>query len=345
MACSHPLFSYWRTDAYGNRDKVFASNHNAPFIQKNGHIYSEKIELPCGQCAACRLEYSRQWAVRCSLEAEQWTHNYFVTLTYNESHVPYNSFEYIDFYTGEVNSDIALTLVPKDLQDFFKRLRINFKRKYDFPSDDSPGIRFYACGEYGGETKRPHYHLCLFNCPIPDLEVEAHNYRGDVYYSSEFLNSIWSDKYGEPIGFVTIGELSFDTCAYVARYMMKKHKGKTADYYKAHHIEPEFSRMSLKPGIARHYFDKNSGKIYKYDQIIVTGSDGKAKRVRPPRYYDKLYDIFSPEDLKRVKAKRIKSGKASRKQIEERTSLDRVQYLKVCEENLLSRIKSLKRTL
>lgn len=345
MSCTRPLFSYWRTDSLGVRDKVFAKDHSAPFIQKDGHIFSEKIELPCGQCAACRLEYSRQWAVRCSLEAEQWEYNYFVTLTYNDAHVPYNTFEYIDFYTGEVDSDFALTLVPEDLQKFLKRLRINFKRKYGFPSDNSPGVRFFACGEYGSKNKRPHYHLCLFNCPLPDLEVEGHNFRGDVYYSSEFVNDSWSDKNGDSIGFVTIGELNFDTCAYVARYMMKKHKGQTADYYKNHHIAPEFSRMSLKPGIARLYFDKNSGKIYEYDQIIITGSDGKAKRVRPPRYYDHLYDIFSPEDLKRVKAKRIESGKNARKQIEERTSLKRTDYLKVSEENLLSRIKSLQRNL
>lgn len=340
MACNHPLFSYWRTDIDGSRDKVFERDHSKPFVQKDGHLYSEKIELPCGQCAACRLEYSRQWAVRCVLEASQWQHNYFVTLTYNDWHVPYNKFEAFDYYTGEVYDDIALTLVPKDLQDFMKRLRINFKRHYNHE-----GIRFYACGEYGSDTKRPHYHLCLFNCPIPDLQLEANNFRGDCYYSSSFIEKAWSDRFGDLIGFVTVADLNFDTCAYVARYMMKKHKGQTADYYKIHHIAPEFSRMSRDPGIARDYYDKNKEKIYSYDQIIITGSDGKAKRVRPPRYYDQLYDIFSPEDFDSIKQRRIDSGKNARKQIEERTSLSRNEYLAVCESNLLSKISSLKRTL
>lgn len=345
MSCMHPLYSYWRTDVDGSRDKVFAKDHSLPFIQKGGHIFSEKIELPCGQCIGCRLEYSRQWATRCVLEAEQWSHNYFVTLTYNDAHVPFNRFEYLDFYTGSIEEDIALTLVPEDLQKFLKRLRINFKRKYDFPKDDKPGLRFYACGEYGGETSRPHYHLCLFNCPLPDLDPVAKNFRGDVYYESNFLDEIWSDKNGNPIGYVSISDLSYDTCAYVARYMLKKHKGQTASYYDEHHIAPEFSRMSLKPGIARSYYDSNRDKIYEFDQIIITGSDGKAKRVRPPRYYDKLYDIFSPEDMQRVKDVRISAGKTARKQIEERTSLSRNEYLTVCEGNLHSRIKSLTRHL
>lgn len=345
MSCLHPLFSYWRTDESGYRDKVFAKDHSLPHVVKDGHIFSEKIELPCGQCIGCRLEYSRQWAVRCVLEAQQWEYNYFVTLTYNDSHVPFNTFQYLDYFTGEICDDIALTLLPDDLQKFMKRLRISFKRKYDFPLDDEPGIRFYACGEYGGETSRPHYHLCLFNCPLPDLVSIGNNFRGDVYYESNFLESIWSDKNGDSIGYVSVADLSFDTCAYVARYMLKKHKGKSASYYEEHHIAPEFSRMSLKPGIARDYFDANRNKIYKFDEIIITGSDGIAKRVRPPRYYDQLYDIFSPEDMQRVKQQRISAGKTARKQIEERTSLSRNEYLAVSEGNLLCKIKSLPRKL
>ena len=343
MACYHPLYSYWRTLDDGSREKVFANNHDLPFIEKDGHIYSEKIELPCGQCIGCRLDYSRQWATRCVLEAQQWQYNYFVTLTYNDSHVPYNKFQYVDYFTGELCDDFALTLMPEDLQKFMKRLRINLKRKYNFPCDDSPGVRFYACGEYGSTTERPHYHLCLFNCPLPDLEAVANNFRGDVYYESEFLNDVWSDKYG-PIGYVSVADLSYDCCAYVARYMTKKHKGKDASYYDEHHIAPEFSRMSRKPGIARSYFDANSGKIYTFDEIIITGSDGKAKKVRPPRYYDLLFDISSPEDMKRVKEKRISSGKRARKQIEVRTSLSRNEYLAVCEGNQLSKVKSLNRS-
>lgn len=345
MSCNHPLYSYWRTDSSGTRDKVFAKDHSQPFMYVNGNLYTEKIELPCGQCMACRLKYSRDWATRCMLEAQQWQHNYFVTLTYDDSHVPFNTFSYVDYYTGEVVDDVALTLVPSDLQDFMKRLRINFARKCHFPSEPfNPGVRFYACGEYGGETQRPHYHLCLFNCPIPDLEVKAHNFRGETYYHSDFIQKAWSIS-GIPIGFVCITDLTYETCAYVARYMTKKHKGKSKDYYELHHIAPEFSRMSLKPGIARDYFDKNKQKIYEYDQIIITGSDGKAKRVRPPRYYDLLYDIFSPEDMQKVKDVRITSGKASRKQIEERTTLPRNEYLSVCEDNLLSKVKSLPRKL
>ena len=176
------------------------------------------------------------------------------------------------------------------------------------------------------------------------MVYETSNFRGDCYYSSNFLEDTWSDKYGS-IGFVTVADLSFDTCAYVARYMLKKHKGKTSSFYDEHHILPEFSRMSRDPGIARSYYDKNRDRIYQFDELIITGSDGKAKKVRPPRYYDQSYDIFSPEDMQRIKDVRITAGKTARKQIEERTSLSRNDYLAVCEGNLSAKIKSLPRRL
>ena len=350
MACYHPIHSYWRTDIDGSRDKVFENNFDKPFVQKDGYIFSEKILLPCGQCIGCRLEYSRQWATRCVLEASQWKHNYFVTLTYNDLWVPRNHFESLDYYTGEVFDDESLSLKYDDVQNFMKRLRTNLKRKFDFPLDGQPGVRFYGCSEYGPTTDRPHYHLILFNCPIPDLKFEANNFRGDCYYSSEFLTDCWSvfDKstgIRSPIGFVTIGEVSFDSAAYCARYMLKKHKGLDSDFYKNHHKEPECSFMSRKPGIARSYFDDNSEKIYMYDQIIITGTDGKAKRVRPPRYYDNLYDIFSPEDFERVKQCRKDIGENVHKRIEERTDLCYEDYLKVAESCISSKVSSLKRNL
>lgn len=345
MACSHPLHSYWRTDQYGDKHSIFANDFKKPFIEKDGHIYSEQILLPCGSCLSCRLKYSSEWATRCMLEASQWTCNYFVTLTYNEYFVPRSKFYDFNEFTGEVFENESLSIRYKDIQDFMKRLRTNLERKYGHT-----GVRVYGGSEYGPTTQRPHYHMILFNCPIPDLKYECSNFRGDAYYTSEFLNDCWSyldKKTGirVPLGFVTVGDCTFDSAAYCARYMLKKHKGKDIDFYSKRNIEPEGSFMSRKPGIARDYFDQNSEKIYKYDQIIITGSDGKAKRVRPPRYYDNLYDIFSPEDFERVKSLRKESSELSIKRIEERTDLDYEDYLKVSERALASRISSLSRYL
>lgn len=342
MSCKKPLKAYSRI-VDGKNEIVFANNFDLPYIQKGGHLYSTKLELPCGQCIGCRLEYSRQWATRCVLEASQFSANYFVTLTYNDLSLPTESFFDVDKNTGEFIELFAHSLVPKHLQDFIKRLRQRFLRDYDFDN-----IRFYACGEYGSQNERPHYHLILFNCPLPDLEVVGSNFQGDIYYKSQIIEDCWSvlDKKSGircPLGFVTVADVNFNTCAYVARYMLKKHKGKSSDYYDDKHILPEFSRMSLRPGIARNYFDEHYDKIYEYDQIIITGSDGIAKRVRPPRYYDTLYDIFSPEDLKRVKEARISKALNAEKQRKEHTSLNRDDYLHISEEALLCKVKSLKR--
>lgn len=336
MACFHPLMAYARRDLDGKREIVFASDHKQPWIDRNGHLYSEKLELPCGQCVACRLEYSRQWAIRCLLEAKSHPPDqcWFLTLTYNDAHLPVNYVEYVDTETGEYIEEFNGTLVKRDLQLFMKRLRIRAEREFGVR-----GIRFYCGGEYGDKTQRPHYHMILFGFNIPDLVLYTSNFRGDCYYTSAFLEDVWGN------GFVVVGDLCFDTAAYVARYIMKKKKGKNADYYEKKNIVPEFSVMSRRPGIASAYFDSNAKEIYKFDQIVITGADGKAKRVKPPAYYDRLYDVMCPEDLQRIKDERSAFAKHASKEVMKRTSLDRVSYLKVKENNKLLSISALKRTL
>ena len=86
----------------------------------------DPIQIPCGQCVECRLANSRDWANRCMLEAQYYKDNYFLTLTYDPEHLPMNN--RIDLKTGEVlDLEETGTLVPKDLQDFLKRLRIHWQ--------------------------------------------------------------------------------------------------------------------------------------------------------------------------------------------------------------------------
>ncbi|MEO5355656.1 MAG: hypothetical protein H7835_21005, partial [Magnetococcus sp. XQGC-1] len=89
-----------------------------------------------GQCVGCRLERSRQWAIRVMHEASQHEHNCFITLTYNDDNLPAN---------GSLNY--------RHFQNFMKRLR---KYYVEFT------VRFYMCGEYGENFARPHYHACIF---------------------------------------------------------------------------------------------------------------------------------------------------------------------------------------
>lgn len=146
------------------------------------------MKIPCGKCPGCKLEQSRQWAVRCLHEKRLHTESCFVTLTYDDAHLPPGN-----------------TLVKADLQNFLKRLR----------HDTGPGLRFFACGEYGSKTLRPHYHLLLLNSDFADKKLIK---SGSAYnlYGSARLSKLW------PFGHHALGDVTFESAAYVARYCMKK---------------------------------------------------------------------------------------------------------------------------
>lgn len=345
MACYHPIVAFARTPAGSTkRELVFPSvstKDQSTFI-KDGKLYSERLLLPCGQCVGCRLEYSRQWATRCVLEAMQYENNYFVTLTYDDEHISELKRCYddvlVDESTGEVvsvNAERRYTLCPDHLTKFIKDLRRYFEYHFEFK-----GIRFFACGEYGDEKERPHFHVILFNCPLPDVYYwKSPKFKGSKpYRRSHILEKIW------PRGFVCVGDVSFKSCAYVARYMMKKQKGFNAKhFYDDRGLVPPFTRCSRKPGIAKSYFDENSGKIYEVDRLYIAGADGSAVRVRPPAYYDRLLDNIEPELLCDVKERRKESGIISKKAILSRTDLSEEDYLLMTEESALCSLKKLVR--
>lgn len=270
--------------------------------------------IPCGRCMECRLEYSRQWANRQMLEAATTSNNWFLTLTYDDEHLPKNSKGYP-------------TLVKTDVKKFMKDLR-----EYWFYHYGITGIRFFAAGEYGDTSGRPHYHINMFNLPIQDAEFLFQK-NNKPYFDSKIIDKIWNK------GFVVIGELNWDTAAYVARYVVKKAKGATSSVYQELDIQPEFCQMSTHPGIARMYYDANKDTIYKYDKITVPGG----KRVRPSHYYDKLYDIDDPCSLSLIKDKRISVAEAAQELQLKQTDLDPLTYQKNCHEALMKKIHSLQR--
>lgn len=279
-------------------------------------------EIPCGKCIGCRLDYSRQWANRCMLELGYHGSSYFVTLTYDDDHVPIRY--YADPETGEAFK--SLTLEKRAYQLFMKRLRKRF-------SDDT--IRFFACGEYGSNTFRPHYHAILFGLELPDLKLFRRAPDGYNYYVSEILSQLW------PFGFVLIGQVSWDTCAYTARYVVKKLKGQEAHFYDDHNIEPPFILMSRKPGIARQYYDDHPD-LYDTEYINISTQEG-GRKFKPPKYYDRLFDVDCPEksaELKEVRQRLAKEAMAARLA---NTDLGYLQYLEISELNKMQSLKHLER--
>lgn len=240
------------------------------------------VELPCGQCRFCRLEHSRNWAVRCIKEASLYDRNCFITLTYDDRYLPLHGS--LD-YTAPVL--------------FMKKLRRAF----------GPDIRSFGCGEYGEKLSRPHYHLCLFNFDFPDKTLWKKDEENKLYIS-EKLQELW------PFGHSTIGDLTFESAAYVARYVTKKITGSRAEA----HYEPFDPRtgeifqklperslcVSRMPGIGRTWFDRNVQFLLDHDHVICRG-----KAVRPPKYYDRLLEKNFPNEFKKIRENRKKNAENS----------------------------------
>lgn len=212
---------------------------------KTGPI--EIIERPCGVCPACRASKAQEWTYRIYAESKLHTKLAFVTLTYDDEYIKRLRLSPTGIYS----------LDKKELQDFNKRLRKNISRR----------IRFYAVGEYGDRTRRPHYHGIYFGVSPADRPI---------------IEACWK------FGFVSVDSVTPASIAYVARYCVKKLKDSGIDYA-FEQIEPEFALKSLKPGIGFNAIEK--GVRRSKDGSMFCWYQGK--RVAVPAYFKKkLRDSF-----------------------------------------------------
>ncbi|UDN67618.1 replication initiator protein [robinz microvirus RP_75] len=250
MGCDFPIKAY-RTD------QVLPSGKRAiTFNPLRGLNSSSPFLLPCNNCVGCRLERSRQWAVRMTHEAKMHSQNSFITLTYDNQHVP---------------ESFGLDL--RHWQLFMKKLRRRTNHR----------IRFFGCGEYGDQNLRPHYHAILFGHDFDDKKLWKTNGRGDPIFQSAFLTDVWS------MGFATTQLVVPESTAYVARYSVKKLAGeaRAEKYYRIspvdgayHSIRVEFGVMSKRPGIGHTFFDKFRSDLFPSGTVVING------RVQAiPRYY------------------------------------------------------------
>lgn len=261
--------------------------------------------MPCGQCIGCRIRRTRDWAVRVTHEAQSHRANCFLTLTYAPEHLPEKG-----------------SLEPEHLVRFIKRLRKRLDRH-------QTTIRYYAVGEYGEKLERPHYHLLIFGWDFPDRYFWKYSKSGEPLYRSPELEALWTK------GHSTIGETTWESAAYAARYTLKKINGERAvNHYKDK--LPEFIRLSLKPGIGHNWIEKYWRDVYANDQVVIRKGN-EYKTYSPPRYYDKWLQENQPMVWEKVWRKRKMEVRNS----EEKTSLD----LKLEERHKNHQIKRLKREL
>lgn len=299
--------------------------------------------IPCGQCIGCRLARSAFWAVRMVNESQLHSQNSFITLTFNQDSL--------------LKRDSPMSLDKREFQLFMKRLRkscwsLHLKRMRIlhffsqvffckkafmwFAKKTFKSPRYYMCGEYGERFQRPHYHAILFGFDFDDKKLEIIK-NGKQYFTSALLSSLW--KFGSHI----ITDVNYDTCAYVARYIMKKHLGKNAwrQYHQyideqtgelVGHRIPEYTTMSRRSGIGKEWLDKYLIDVYPRDKIFMRGKGF----LKPPKYYDTLYEVIDPSDFLRIKQARIDAA-LDRASDNTPDRLHAKQVVKLAEIKLLSR--------
>ena len=326
MACFNPQIMYDTgiITANGKHKYEFVKGMYAPKDK-------EVIEVPCGKCIGCVMQKSKEWATRCVLESKLYKENYFITLTYNDENIPKKKVN--DMYRGEIYT--RMTLKKEDLQLFIKRLRTTWQRKYNITGE----IRYFACGEYGSRTFRPHYHICFFNLKIPDKEPLNRNFENSMIWTSKEIEKIWGK------GNIVIGKLTYESAAYTARYTLKKQYGLSKPIFEQKKIEPEFIIMSRRPGIGKPYYELKKDTIYKTDEIFIVNRKGDIFKNKPPKYFDYLYKTEEPEVMEELKALRKEQAEESEKKRASESSLDKWQYLDQKEKTLINNIKRKKRGL
>lgn len=255
---------------------------------KMADAYTDRpLTFKCDQCGHCRLRRKREWALRAMHEMQMCDEACFITLTHSPDRLP---------------EDRSVRL--EDWQEFIKRLR---------KQTGKSGIRYLACGEYGkaGPGQHPHYHAVLFGHDFADRTYFGKSNGYPIYISQE-LSKAWQYK-----GFVTIGQVSFDSCAYVAGYVMKK---VTGDQASEHYLEgkiddetgevfpvlPEFAAMSRRPGLGADWFERYYKDVFPSDFVVHAG-----KKYPVPRYYDKLLERKDPEMWDAVRKERIRAAVAA----------------------------------
>jgi len=281
MACDTPLTAY-RSQEFNPATGRYGLTFN-PLKSLSG----TPVKVPCSKCIGCKLERSRQWAVRCKHEAQLHPENCFVTLTYDREHLP------VDY-----------SVHPRVMQLFLKKLRKTIEPKK---------VRFFLGAEYGDKNLRPHYHVILFNHDFTDKIFYEKTDRGDYLYTSPSLTNLWGQ------GLATVGAMTFESAAYTARYSTKKITGpKASDFYLREHpdhhficrVRPEFGLMSRGNnsgdpvwggGIGSGWLAKYKSDVYPSDEVISNG-----RPARPPRFYDQQ---LTEEELHPIALKRSIEGK------------------------------------
>lgn len=256
----------------------------------------DTIEVPCGQCIECRLKKRKDWAQRIMFELPKHNYSYFITLTYDEEHIP-----------RSIINPVLTSLRTKDMQLFLKRWRGSKTSQYR-----RENLKYFYCGEYGETTARAHYHIIAFcDNPIPDMKFWSSN-GGNPVYRSETLERIWGQ------GNILIGTVTLQSAEYVRGYITKKQLGKRAEIYKKAGIKEPYVQMSN--GIGK-LTPEQLYNIYNHDSVTICRPTGKLTVRKPAKTYDEALRDIMPEWYELIKEQRKDRRIRSRISQETQTTL------------------------
>lgn len=269
MPCAAPL-----------RARKTPNGRLAFFTTKDWQYHVEPytgLQVPCGTCILCREEQARQAAIRIAHEAATCQTNAFVTLTYADTTLPlYGSLNYAD------------------LTKFLKRARKTFGK-----------LRYYAVGEYGDQSLRPHYHLCIFGHDFTENRIITRT-NPHLLWTQEALTRCWG------LGRVEVGALTFETARYTASYVTKKLRSKQRyvriDETTGELITVEQPRAFMSDNLGKEWWIQHGHQLEHNDYVIING-----KKQKPPRAYDRWLGEIKPTAIQEIKSNREKKAKPSTK--------------------------------
>ena len=265
MSCLDPRIAYQAgLNENGKKYVRFAPIRFEWSINEYRKRYGDNLFLmPCGKCVGCQLDKARDWATRCVLESQYYDEGCFLTLTFDDVHYPGN---------------VSIATLRKIVVDnFIEKLR-----------DDGIKLRYFGCCERGSITKRLHFHVIIFGYKPKDMVFYKVGSNGDFLYNSSYLQSKW-DK-----GFIVVGDLSYQSAGYVARYTMKKVDD-----------DGSFIFMSNRPGIGFQYLKDNAEKII--DSDCVYGQFGDLHTAPVPRFFNRFLSEWFPEKYAKLQLARIRN--------------------------------------
>lgn len=292
--------------------------------------------IPCKKCYACRLNYSAEWATRITCECKNSEHNYFITLTYDDNHLPIANNIILGDKIWENTGAISWfegTLWEEHWEKFKKDLRNHLQNH-----KHHTGMQYYMCGEYGENTHRPHYHAILMNCPLDvnqfyDFHIDE---RYKMHWKTPELEKLW------PNGMIDVAEVEWSCIAYVARYCTKK-----LDFSQDKRVYLNEGRLPEKVGMSKgigfDYFRQHKDEIYKNDEIIMKTVKGNTGSYKPPKAFDRKLKELDPKAYDLIRASRQKAGERAKKLEKSITDMTDLQMLRIKAENVANKMSMLPR--